>query len=822
MGEGVGKGKGMGDRNLPRHASAARSEQRQVFDRSWQRRMIWLVMAPSILLLGLGGWVERAWWPRGETDRAVPVDTLLPQPEPAVADAVIIPGAPAAAGEATEPLGATAAALAMVRDDTVFCASDRQAWFEIWAALQASAHGIDQPHSRQVSFAQLFGQPRSYRGRLVHLSGTIRRLQRVEAPPNAQGISSYWQAWIEPDGGPAAPIVLYFLSVPAEMPHGMRVSEAVDVTGYFFKRWAYQASDAVRIAPLVMAREPHWRRRTGGASGSHAAGGGALVAMAALGVVVLLFLRWGGGPKRPRSSRGSREFTGIPFDPEALVPEPLDPEGSLPPSAPVVRRRGTGPSTSGASSGAWILVWCLCPLVPGAVAEEIGGGSLETYLATFRLDRSEREIGGTSGGWDDARQEMALRLLTRLQLAPADRWADWSAAAVAGWAVAESASDSASGGDRLMRVTGRAVFLAAQPLSPSQADRFGCSSINLVRIQCEDGTPVDILAAQVPRAWPRWHNFDEPASVVGLQLTAAAGPFPTPAEHLLEATSAVSAGEKGVPLPLAPWPAEPAAGMLVAPRVAWHPSTPLGKLGMDYGLLDAVVDGGKIGPQDAPAFYAMIAAAGRTSAGELAAMAGPPLDPIPLIDPSQNWFATHRGEPLTIEGVALRATRIEIDDELQRRATGIDHYWELFVFVPTPLIKVGGRLQETYPLVCCVQNLPAGMPVGASIHEPLRVSGFAFKRYGYPLPQTASEPADRPQRQEVPLLIGPAAVRLPPSGAPAAVTGLGWVASALVGVGVVGLAGAVWKHRRNARRAEGERRAALPERFALPAPQRRR
>jgi len=262
--------------------------------------------------------------------------------------------------------------------------------------------------------------------------------------------------------------------------------------------------------------------------------------------------------------------------------------------------------------------------------------------------------------------------------------------------------------------------------------------------------------------------------------------------------------------------------MLVAPRVAWHPSTPLGKLGMDYGLLGEVVDGGKLGPHDAPAFYALIAAVGRTSAAELAAVAGPPRDPIPLIDPSQNWFATHRGEPLTIAGVALRATRIEIDDEVQRRVTGTDHYWELFVFVPTPLIKVGGRLQETYPLVCCVRGLPTGMPVGAAIHEPVRVSGFAFKRYGYPLPQSGSGPAARPQRQEVPLLIGPAAVWLPPTGIRAAGTGLGWMAVALVGAGVLGLAGAAWKHRRNARQAEGERRAALPERFALPAPQRRR
>ena len=57
---------------------------------------------------------------------------------------------------------------------------------------------------------------------------------------------------------------------------------------------------------------------------------------------------------------------------------------------------------------------------------------------------------------------------------------------------------------------------------------------------------------------------------------------------------------------------------------------------------------------------------------------------------------------------------------------------------------------DRYPVVCCLRELPAGMPTGNTIAEPVRVAAFAFKSYVWPLPS-----ADGAARQrEAPLLIG--------------------------------------------------------------------
>ena len=330
-----------------------------------------------------------------------------------------------------------------------------------------------------------------------------------------------------------------------------------------------------------------------------------------------------------------------------------------------------------------------------------------------------------------------------------------------------------------------------------------CSSdlttIDVVRIRTAAGNLVDCIADVTPRDWPRWRAIDEPASVVGLPLTT--GPGPQPAPPPAEGTA---------------WPAEPHALLLAARRLAWHPATPLGALGMDYGLFDTVVDGQKLVAGDTAAFYAMLAAVGRGTQEGIEAAAGRPADVLPLLDPGRGWFANHRGDPLTVEGTARRATRIQIDDPVRRRELGTDHYWELYVFVPTSLIKVNDRLQETYPLVCCVRRLPEGMPTGQSINEPVRVSGFAMKRYAYPLPKLKGEGAQEEKRQETPLLIGRQAIWVPEPSTAEATSLLGWAFMGLAGAVGLLLAFAAWRLNRDSRKQEKRLRESLPDKFDLP------
>ena len=259
-------------------------------------------MPPAIIAMLLLGWVERSWWRRPAAPDLPQIDTRLAEipADPTVADAVVIKAEAALPIESEDALGASTEALALVRDDTVFRGAEKEAWFQVWQTLRsADMHSLTPAAVRQVSFTELFGQPRSHRGRLVRLRGTLHRLEKLTAPANDEGIEEYWQGWLEPEGGPVSPIVVSFLRLPDGMPHGMSINEPVDVVGYFFKRWAYAATDTVRIAPFVLALEPIWKPRPTGSRAGDSIGTIALVTMAAVVLFTMLGIRAAGyGPGR--------------------------------------------------------------------------------------------------------------------------------------------------------------------------------------------------------------------------------------------------------------------------------------------------------------------------------------------------------------------------------------------------------------------------------------------------------------------------------------------------------------------------------------------
>jgi hypothetical protein len=418
------------------------------------------------------------------------------------------------------------------------------------------------------------------------------------------------------------------------------------------------------------------------------------------------------------------------------------------------------------------------------------------YLATWKIDRGSRAVLEEPSAWSPAKQEITLKVLARLARLPAPLAAQWNAEAVdlRSLAVTQRVQDL------MVKVEGRATFVATVPLTEGEAELAGRRQMEMVRIVSDDGLTVDVLADHVPKAWPRAAMIDEPTAVIGLPLSEGPGPAGPAGEGQTAAAPAL---------------------LIAAPSVGWFPPTPLGTLGMDYGLFDSVVDGQKLVAGDTEAFYAIIAAVGRATVAGIASAAGPPGDIVPLINPGSGWFAQHRGDPVTVAGVARRATRIEIDDPLRQRQLGTDHYWELFVFVPTPLIKVHGNLQEDYPVVCCVRTLPEGMPTGQQIGERVQVSGFAFKRYGYPLPDvkiSSSQGSEeqKGQRQETALLIGREATWLPAPSPTSEVNTLGWVFLSIASVIGLALALAAWSFARDSRRRDRQVRRELPDRIELP------
>lgn len=226
-----------------------------------QRRMLWRFLPWAVAVVLLLNVLERS-WRRAPPPPAPQVETALDivrGPRPAGTEVIV--EAPVDAVATRPSLSARSAAddvLSRVRDDTFFREADMEAWVQTWRTL-SHATADDLTSAPPVSFGELFGQPRSFRGRLVSLRGTLHRVEYLAAPANAAGLEGYWQGWLEPTDGPSSPIIIQFLESPEGMPTGLRVHEAVDVVGYFLKRHAYQATDTVRVAPLVMAKRPLWR-----------------------------------------------------------------------------------------------------------------------------------------------------------------------------------------------------------------------------------------------------------------------------------------------------------------------------------------------------------------------------------------------------------------------------------------------------------------------------------------------------------------------------------------------------------------------------------
>ena len=149
-----------------------------------------------------------------------------------------------------------------VRDDAPSTRDERACSLRLLDILdRTDPQALSKASLGRVTYAQLFRQPDQYRGRLVTVLGVVRRAHRVELPKNEFGIREYYQTWLWPTDNPSAPMVVYCLRLPRGFPTGMGLAEQAEVTGFFFKRWAYQAQDALRTAPTLLAPTLQWHKR---------------------------------------------------------------------------------------------------------------------------------------------------------------------------------------------------------------------------------------------------------------------------------------------------------------------------------------------------------------------------------------------------------------------------------------------------------------------------------------------------------------------------------------------------------------------------------
>lgn len=188
--------------------------------------------------------------------RPTPLDTAIPSTavRSHVPDAVtLLPAKPlqtrfrdAREGIATETRAFSA------HDDTPLSEADLAVVFDIWA----TGNRADSTHSDlpdDVGFAKLFSDPERYRGRVVRVSGWLRRVDHLSLPPNPLGLASAWQVWLEPTAEPSGPYVVWLQDLPTSFAEERAQSRHVEVVGHFLKRLAYEAMDRTRAAPALVA-----------------------------------------------------------------------------------------------------------------------------------------------------------------------------------------------------------------------------------------------------------------------------------------------------------------------------------------------------------------------------------------------------------------------------------------------------------------------------------------------------------------------------------------------------------------------------------------
>jgi hypothetical protein len=118
----------------------------------------------------------------------------------------------------------------------------------------------------------LFNEPYTQKGRLVALSGTVRRIIPVQVDNEDLvrrfGFDRYYEVSLFTEDSQSNPLVFCVRELPQGMPtgEGPRYGEYVTVAGFFFKTWAYRAraadasSAAEQLAPLLIGRSLVWHQ----------------------------------------------------------------------------------------------------------------------------------------------------------------------------------------------------------------------------------------------------------------------------------------------------------------------------------------------------------------------------------------------------------------------------------------------------------------------------------------------------------------------------------------------------------------------------------
>ncbi|MGD9856045.1 MAG: hypothetical protein AB7U20_13965 [Planctomycetaceae bacterium] len=111
-----------------------------------------------------------------------------------------------------------------------------------------------------VAFTVLMLEPDQYRGRLLSVTGDLRRLTEFPASEES-GFAALYEGWLFTRDSGTNP----YRIVCTQRPEGIPLGESLDppvpvrVNGFFFKRYGYASQQGQHVAPMLIAKSLHVR-----------------------------------------------------------------------------------------------------------------------------------------------------------------------------------------------------------------------------------------------------------------------------------------------------------------------------------------------------------------------------------------------------------------------------------------------------------------------------------------------------------------------------------------------------------------------------------
>jgi len=350
---------------------------------------------------------------------------------------------------------------------------------------------------------------------------------------------------------------------------------------------------------------------------------------------------------------------------------------------------------------------------------------------------------------DEGEQEAVIRSITRIRRLQPHRITRWLKLETPWEALEENPAEHRL---EIFLLTGNVEAVREMAVPPEAVESVGLASYYEVDVMLDTpkGTTLGtIIVEDIPRAWkvtlnPEKNLVGAPISCPGIFLK----PFRT------------DENRQGF--------------VFVAPKISWHPTEPnrdlgvtaahvrLAEQGMDIGELSHVNDRVKFEGLEREPFYQMMAAVEQLPADQQKATIDQTVSQL-LTEPQEGLMVApeqYRAQFMRLTGLCRRITKIEVDDEDIQRRLGIDHYYELSVFVPikNPIVSQRAGDESTrkeffndYPVLVCVPELPPGLSVGEDLHQSVAVTGPFFKLWAYRTPFMSRN--DFTRRQISPLFI---------------------------------------------------------------------